>query len=244
MMQIKRYEDVSSVSEYILCPDSMDINIDACRQLFVHSYLAKETVAFSKIGEGRGQAYCFTFNDTPFVLRRFNRGGLVSSISTNRYMWFGLRFTRAYRELALLISMQAIGLPVPKPFSARVRKYGFVYSADLITYKINDAHSLAECSLSKEHTRWFSVGKVIRQFHDNGIYHADLNAHNILLTKNDVYIIDFDKGEKKHASGHQPWKKKNLQRLQRSLYKLKDKQNIYFSDENWQQLIAGYQSKA
>ena len=190
-MQISQYKNENKVLEYIIRADETAENIDHLRHLFDVDYLSAHTTDFVKASEGRGQAYFFTSDEQSFVLRCFNRGGLIASISKNRYLWQGLQRTRAYRELNMLVSMYNMQLPVPKPFAARVRRYGFSYSADLITYRIHDAYSLAEHSMSVQHDRWFEVGKVIKQFHDKGIYHADLNAHNILLTQSMVYIIDF-----------------------------------------------------
>jgi 3-deoxy-D-manno-octulosonic acid kinase len=43
-------------------------------------------------------------------------------------------------------------------------------------------------------------------------------------------------------AGPKKWKKQNLQRLLRSLNKEKVKNTkLYFSNENWQQLLKGYQ---
>ena len=42
---------------------------------------------------------------------------------------------------------------------------------------------------------WHKVGQTVRQLHDAGVYHADLNSHNLLLDKEGkVWVIDFDKG--------------------------------------------------
>jgi 3-deoxy-D-manno-octulosonic acid kinase len=71
-----------------------------------------------------------------------------------------------------------------------------LYRADLITQRIENSESLAarllEGPLSL--TQWIAVGRCIRRFHDAGVHHADLNAHNILLTPEQVYLIDFDRG--------------------------------------------------
>jgi len=90
---------------------------------------------------------------------------------------------------------------------------------------------------------WRGVGECIRQFHDAGIYHADLNANNILLDKNSkVYLIDFDKGERRKAmQKNSQWMQNNLQRLKRSLLKQQRiRNNYFFTEENWQLLLVAY----
>ena len=67
---------------------------------------------------------------------------------------------------------------------------------------------------------WAAIGRCIRRFHDYGLCHADLNAHNILLRGDrEVFLIDFDR-----CARRQPgmWRDANLARLRRSLDKLED----------------------
>ncbi|NIQ10950.1 3-deoxy-D-manno-octulosonic acid kinase, partial [candidate division KSB1 bacterium] len=43
---------------------------------------------------------------------------------------------------------------------------------------------------------WLQVGACISRFHRRGVHHADLNAHNILVTGSAaVYLLDFDRGK-------------------------------------------------
>ena len=87
---------------------------------------------------------------------------------------------------------------------------------------------------------WIAIGSVIRRFHEESIYHADLNANNIMLDEGGrCYLIDFDRcGFKKPKL---KWKKENLLRLKRSLNKmLKNEEVLHFSDINWRSLLRGY----
>jgi tRNA A-37 threonylcarbamoyl transferase component Bud32 len=62
------------------------------------------------------------------------------------------------------------------------------------------------------------LGKTLRLFHAAQVFHADLNAHNILIDANyKAYLIDFDRGTIRTGES---WKPSNLMRLQRSLHKL------------------------
>ena len=87
------------------------------------------------------------------------------------------------------------GLPVPAPIAARYRRNGLFYTADLITQRLEGSESLA-AKLARgpiSLTQWIAIGRCIRRFHDAGVHHADLNAHNILLADEQVHLIDFDR---------------------------------------------------
>jgi len=202
---------------------------------------------------GRGRAWFISSGGQEFVLRHYCRGGLIAHLSRDRYIWQGLDKTRAWREWRLLALLQDYSLPAPQPVAARVNQMGLLYSADLLTVKIKHSQTLSE-TLQKQildDAVWTQIGSTIRQFHDKNIYHADLNAHNILLAESKyVYLIDFDKGIVKSGKA---WKNSNLSRLRRSLNKLSslnklnplDKSggqplSFNFSEDNWQGLLAGY----
>ena len=62
---------------------------------------------------------------------------------------------------------------------------------------------------------WIAVGRCIRRFHDFGLCHADLNAHNVMFDgAGAVWLIDFDRGRLRRAG---LWRDANLVRLRRSL---------------------------
>jgi 3-deoxy-D-manno-octulosonic acid kinase len=196
--------------------------------------------------QGRGTAWFVSLAGEACVLRHYRRGGLVARLSDDRYCWSGLESSRAWQEWRLLQSMFDEGLPVPCPVAARVLRTGLFYRADIITRMIADTRSLAGClsehALDAEH--WQGIGAVLRRFHDAGIYHSDLNAHNILINNTDeIFLIDFDKGERRPVSSGQAggWQQENLERLHRSLLKLQ-RQSIgfHFEVDQWQDLLAGY----
>ena len=178
------------------------------------------------------------------VLRHYHRGGFVARFNKDRYQWIGLRYTRAWREWQLLNEMFQRKLPVPQPIAAHVQRHGLFYTADIITLRVRHAESLAQrlqqAELNSEY--WCDIGTVIKRFHTQGIYHADLNAHNILLTKNnECYVIDFDKGEKRQPNAQ--WQQSNLDRLLRSLKKLSGTVSpFYFNENSWQELLQAYSS--
>jgi len=193
-------------------------------------------------GLGRGSAWFILTPQEHYVLRHYRRGGWVSRISTDRYIWTGLQNTRAWREWKLLARLYIYKLPAPVPVAARVHRLGLLYTADLLTIKLQAATSLSACLAKQELPGevWSEIGKTIYRFHQHQIFHADLNAHNILVNESgQVSLIDFDKGYVRTGTR---WYADNLQRLNRSLKKLgSQKDEFHFSEEAWQKLSKGYQ---
>ncbi|MEV8519393.1 3-deoxy-D-manno-octulosonic acid kinase [Dyella marensis] len=176
------------------------------------------------------------------VLRHYRRGGMVARLMGDRYLWTGAERTRSFAEFRLLASMAREGLPVPAPIAARYRRQGPFYTADLITRHVASARTLAEClawgRLDAELAQ--RTGELVARFHRAGVWHADLNAHNILVAESQLYLIDFDRGERRPPA--EAWRTANLQRLRRSLVKLgaMAESEAVFEKTLWQPLEQGY----
>ena len=193
---------------------------------------------------GRGTTWFIRAGDGHFVLRHYRRGGLIAKFSKDRYWFSSEDNTRSFAEWYLTYHLHRAGLPVPAPIAACYRRQGSFYTADLITQRIENSESLAQRLLKGpvSLTQWIAVGRCLRRFHDAGVCHADLNAHNILLTPDQVYLIDFDRGTLRKRGW---WADTTLVRLYRSLEKVTllaapDS----FSDEDWHSLLAGYRESA
>ncbi|MDP6414277.1 MAG: 3-deoxy-D-manno-octulosonic acid kinase [Gammaproteobacteria bacterium] len=200
-------------------------------------------VSVDGIGSGRGKVLFIEHQDQQWALRHYCRGGFARWLSFDKFLWTGLQRTRPFREWSLLKDMHRSALPVPRPVAARVVRRGAVYTADLITIRIPDVTTLSE-RLSRAPLTpeiWQSIGHTIARFHAAGIYHADLNAHNIQIdSHNRLYLLDFDRGRVKAMSG--PWRQSNLDRLHRSFTKLFSQGAIRFSADDWANLLDGYKS--
>ena len=192
---------------------------------------------------GRGTTHFIDVGGIPCVLRHYRRGGMVAKLLRDQYIWGGIKNTRAWREWDLLERMLKMELPAPAPVAARVIRKGFYYCADLITQRIENAQVLSAILRSAPIPEeiWQKIGATIKQFHNAGIYHADLNAQNILInSENQVFLIDFDKGclRKTHSS----WQHQNLKRLLRSLKKSQKLFTVFhFTEQDWQVLMDGYE---
>jgi 3-deoxy-D-manno-octulosonic acid kinase len=189
---------------------------------------------------GRGAAW-FVGSSGNWVLRHYRRGGLMARISRDLYGWNGEDAVRSFAEWRLLETLVALGLPVPRPVAARYQRSGLVYRCDLITQRLANTRSLSEALKADALAQdgWRQVASVVAQLHRNGVDHADLNAHNILLdTSAAVSVIDFDRGRFR-APGN--WRRKNLLRLHRSLLKVaRDLPPGRFSDLQWSWFMAAY----
>ncbi|NOZ55121.1 MAG: 3-deoxy-D-manno-octulosonic acid kinase [Gammaproteobacteria bacterium] len=192
--------------------------------------------------QGRGTTYFVQLQGRECVLRHYRRGGMVARWLNDRYWWAGLYKTRAWQEWFLLGQLRQRELPVPPVVAARVYKRGLFYRADIIIQRIPCSHSLAHMLTQQalSDVLWKKIGVTLRRFHQRGVYHADLNAHNILLDDaGSVYLIDFDKGEIRRT--RRAWQMANLQRFRRSLEKLTQMNDGFkFNETAWQWMMSGY----
>lgn len=154
------------------------------------------------------------------VLRHYRRGGAVARLLGDRYLWRGAERTRSFAELRLLAEIARLGLPSALPVAARYLREGAFYHADLITLQIPDSQTLAHCLASGrlDSALAAQVGELVSRFHRAGIWHADLNAHNVMVGPQGLFLIDFDRGERRPVAAS--WRHGNLRRLRRSLLKL------------------------
>ena len=175
-----------------------------------------------------------------YVLRHYRRGGLLARLSPDRYVFRSEDGTRPFREWRLTYAMHRAGLPVPAPIAAGYRREDSTYTGDLITERLATVGSLADCLRTGALSvlAWIAIGRCIRRFHDFGVCHADLNARNILLSEEQVYLVDFDRCQLR-APGL--WQDGNLVRLRRSLEKITySLPEDRFSEADWHGLLDGY----
>lgn len=191
---------------------------------------------------GRNTTWFITYQAQEWVLRHYYRGGLISKLIQDQYLFSTIEKTRCFQELALLEKMYQQGLPVPRPVAARIIKQRGFYTADIIIEKIPDSHDLIDKLTQQQMTQseWEALGKLTARFHLSGIYHSDLNAHNILLDKQlKFWLIDFDKCDCRSINTQ--WQQSNLARLKRSFQKEKQlHQQFFYNEQCWQWLINAY----
>ncbi len=174
-------------------------------------------------GSGRGSAWFLsTASGAQWVLRHYRRGGLPGKLIKDAYLYLDEASVRSIQEYKLLQALQQRQLPVPKPIGAYYCRTGFAYRAAIIVERLPGTRSLLTLNEKSHKPLWEAAGQCIRQFHNAGVYHADLNATNVLVNPDSgrVYLIDFDRGALRTASAEPTaWKRTNLNRLERGLNK-------------------------
>lgn len=189
---------------------------------------------------GRGSAWMVKSTKEKMMLRHYYRGGVPAQFIRDRYLWMGLNKTRSFSEYSLLAKMTELNLPAPAPIAAQACKVGLFYQANILIEYITHTSTFAGLLNTDSTTEsWLQVGQTIALFHNHGIYHADLNAHNILIANEQVYLIDFDRS--KRCKPRSRWQNANIKRLKRSIDKLTTSNYIMTNEEKWQQLLAAYQ---
>ncbi|WP_445767100.1 lipid IV(A) 3-deoxy-D-manno-octulosonic acid transferase [Rheinheimera sp.] len=196
------------------------------------------------IGQSRGRniAWFIRHNNLALVLRHYYRGGLIGKLITDKFSYQPVLASRAMQEFNLLRYMRRCGLPVPRPLAAQYARSGLSYRADIMLELIagsRDLATLLAAGTSLTALQWQQLGAVIARFHQHGVYHSDLNCHNILLDNNGgFWLIDFDKCGLRQAGD---WQQANLARLLRSLQK---EQGLHagfaWQITQWPALLQGY----
>mgnify|MGYP001820461150 FL=1 len=204
-------------------------------------WLHAEPVAGALRSAGRGNTMFVGNIPRQFVLRHYLRGGLVGKVVRDLYVWTGEDQTRPFLEWRMLAKMADSGLRVPRPAAARYCRVGPFYRADIITVRIPNVVPLSEfiAAESLAEDFWQKLGAAIQDFHDKGVFHADMNAYNLQIDKDgDLWMLDFDRGRLLPPG---PWQQKTLSRLHRSLHKIVDLDpRLNFREKNWEQLLEGY----
>lgn len=208
--------------------------------VFTPSYWRVRDALGGPLG-GRGAAWRIQSGQLDWVLRFYLRGGLPGKLILDSYLYTGMERTRPWREWRLLEWMWTQQLPVPRPVAARVLRTGLTYRGALITETV-PGESLAARLDGNTMTEagWRAIGKCVRRFHDAGVWHADLNANNILVSGDaEVHLIDFDRARLRAQDT--AWREGNLARLRRSLGKLFPEPSQQAGiDAGWQALRAAY----
>jgi len=197
------------------------------------------------VARGRGSVHYIRTDSRRFVLRHYRRGGWAARWSADRFFWQGEDESRPFLEWQLTYRLHRAGLPVPAPLAARYRREGLSYTGDIMTERLATVGSLAEClgAGALSILTWIGIGRCVRRFHDLGVCHADLNAHNLLLNEDaKVFLIDFDRCQLRREG---LWRDGNLVRLRRSLEKVtygmpRDR----FGEADWHGLLDGYRQSS
>ena len=160
------------------------------------------------------------------VIRQYRHGGLFRIFTRDLY----LLGSRSFRELALTEEILACGVPTIQPigaihrltlppfYKAYLLSLEVPQAVDLIQYfqEIGSHPSREDLLIKRGIIR--STGLLLRQFHQAGFFHGDLQLKNILVADNQPLLIDFDRSFRKQTLSKKE-RIKNLLRLNRSVEK-------------------------
>jgi hypothetical protein len=187
-----------------------------------------ELAATSEAGAGnRESAFRLDLGDRlELFARRGRRGGMIASILSDVYLGMS---PRPLTELTVTIEARRRGIPVAEPMGAMVEWIGpALYRGFFLTravrgmtlwefVKTDDDPTVREHVLEQARA-------AIDTMHTNGLFHADLNLHNLLVTqvreRFTVIILDLDKARLVDGPLSPAMRRANAARLLRSARKL------------------------
>lgn len=224
-MWVARGEDADALAEAILSPPGSAATDTG--------YMGRASLRGVRLSDGsRG------------LVRSYRHGGLFRHFSRD---WFLAWPPRPFAELSITEQARQKGVLTADVVAAFVAyEWGPLYRGWLVTRELCNAVDLW-CSVRKSRcTRSHGalmqrVGKAVRWMHDAGVYHADLNMRNLLVSYDplDVYVIDFDKGRVMKGAVPAGLRRRNITRLLRSVKKL-DPARHYVSAEDWRCFLVAY----
>jgi 3-deoxy-D-manno-octulosonic acid kinase len=188
---------------------------------------------------GRGTALTVNTPVGSCVLRKYLRGGMVAKLVRSRYLFFGYQNSRPFSEFRVLARCAELGLPSPRPVAAICERHFLSTSGAIMTREIENIQRVEQAAETMGESEWRAVGEAVRQFHDHGLVHADLNVRNILLQDSGkVFLVDFDRAY--FRPGADSAFRSNLKRLHRSIVKSDSEEKKGFNEQAWMQLLNGY----
>lgn len=184
---------------------------------------------------GRARVFCFTWKDGhEGILRHCRRGGLVRWMLQDSYLFHNrpLREFRAHEEALLR------GIPAPELLGVVWRCRWGIYSGALATGRLEgldlDGWLCAHLDTGRRVEEMLRAsGVLVRQAHDAGLYHADLNIKNIFIAAEKPALLDFDRARFSSSLGPVD-RARNLLRLRRSF------ERKGYSRSHFNALLDGY----
>ena len=234
-------ETVEKTASGAILYDKAIINQISDDRFTAEGWLHAEPLQGALRSAGRGSTLLVGNVPRQFVLRHYMRGGLVGKLIKDTYVFSGADKTRSFREWRLLDKLAANNMRVPRPAAARYVQWGTFYTADIITVRVPGIVPLSQyiADHRPDEAFWQACGAAIYEFHEAGVYHADMNAYNVQIDEDGLlWLLDFDKGALRPPG---PWQQETLSRLHRSLQKIMGLDpRLNFRSANWEQLLEGY----
>ncbi len=168
---------------------------------------------------GRGDIVAIDFeNGCRGIVKQYRRGGFVRHLVKEYYFKTGQ--SRCEAEYQILNEVGRLGGAVPEPI-AWATTGNLFYKGWLVMKEIENSSSLADYCHENPDKRYDMLEKTVVQIRlliEKKVLHVDLHPGNVLVSNNQVYIIDFDKAEIK-AWDTEKLKAFYLQRWRRAVLK-------------------------
>lgn len=203
--------EYSSISEG---PKTALVRSQWCLELAPALFHGEGCTPYEK--QGRGAMLRFDFSGGSAVIRPCRRGGAIRHIFRDAY----LLSNRPLRELRVHAYLYEQGVAVPEPLGVCWERRGLLFRGCVATREVH-AVDLLEYLTGPPGNHQYTLGRagrLIREMHDRGVYHADLQIRNILVAAEHLYIIDLDKA-RCSAKVSRFQRARNLLRLRRSFLK-------------------------
>jgi hypothetical protein len=187
--------------------------------------------------QGRAPAYALSIDGCgDVVVRHAMRGGALGRTGTDLFM----PPTRGLRELVNSLRLRLAGVPTPEVVAIVSYRAGpILRRSDVATREIPESHDLAivlrEITNPGERASCLeAAGSLLGAMSRAGAHHPDLNARNVLITWDapdgaKAHILDVDR-IRFHVPSDPMVAKANMERLQRSLIKLRSLDALAVSD--------------
>lgn len=208
------------------------------RELVIHRDIAShgaeimqklgELASASEAGAGNRRS-AFRLNlagGLELFARRGRRGGMIGSILSDVYVGIA---PRPLNELALTVEAIRRGIPAAEPMGAMIEWIGpALYRGFFLTRAVRGMTLWEFLNTDDDpFVRSHVLGQAraaIDTMQNKGLFHADLNLHNLLVTQTresfTVIIIDLDKARLFDAPLSAAMRRANAARLMRSARKL------------------------
>lgn len=183
-----------------------------------------------------------------WVVRRYRRGGVVASWLGDRYLRLGV--PRPLGELFASLEARRRGIPTPRVVAGAVHPGALFRRADLITEEVPGSVSLAEVLFCEapptldEEAALLAAGTLVRALEAARVFHADLNAKNIVLSSRPggvrAHVVDLDRCRVGLAPGARAPGHAMRRRLERSLRKHETRSGRLLGSSAWAALRSGY----
>jgi 3-deoxy-D-manno-octulosonic acid kinase len=180
---------------------------------------------------GRGGVWTFSYPGGTGVVRKYRRGGALGDLGVHVYLG-----NRPLQEFNVHREAESRGVAVPPLLGVMWEQQGVAFRGALATERLmgEDLLSYLRYRDSKDASQVLRrCGGVIRQMHETGLWHADLQVKNLFVSGDMVYVLDLDKAAFRVTLRKRD-RMRNLLRLRRSF----EKRGLPV--ESFQRILEGY----